>query len=105
MSPISRLGKSLILASVGVVAMSGVAYATDEVVDNVDAVVGNSPGQINVTATGSQVVKYKIVADGACDASASKPATVVLSDDKAAGLIIFPSTLTFTSCNTEQSVT
>lgn len=104
MSP-SRLGKLVILSTVAVLAMSGVAYASDEVVDNVDAVSGNNPGQINLTATGSAVVKYKIVADGACDATASTQATVVLSANPSAGLSISPSTLTFSSCNTEQNVT
>ena len=105
MSPISRLAKFSILLSAGVLALSGVAYASDDVVDNIDAVSGNNPGQLNLTATGSAVVKYKIVADGVCDATTGTPATVVLSASPSAGLNISPSTLTFTSCNTEQNVT
>lgn len=105
MSPISRLAKFSILLSAGVLALSGVAYASDEVVDNIDAVQANAPGQLNLTATGSAVVKYKIVADGACDATAGSPATVVLSASPSVGLNISPSTLTFTSCDTEQNVT
>jgi hypothetical protein len=106
MSPISRLGKSLILTSVAVLAMSGVVYASDDVVDNIGVSgPGNAPGILNLTATGTAVVKYQIVADGACDATASTPATVVISATPSAGLTIFPSTLTFTSCGVDQDVT
>ena len=106
MSPINRLGKSLILASVAVLAMSGVAYASDDVVDNIAASgPGNAPGILNLTHNGSAVVKYRIVADGSCDATPATPATVVLTATPSSGLTISPTTLTFTSCGTDQDVT
>ncbi len=104
-SGIRRPSVVVALASAFVLAMGGLAHAADEVVDNVDAVQGNAPGRIDLTATGTSIVKYKIVADGTCDATSSTPASVALSADPATGLGISPSTLTFTSCNTEQSVT
>lgn len=104
-SGIRRPTAVVALASAFVLAMGGLAHAADEVVDNVDAVAGNAPGRIDLTATGTSIVKYRIVADGTCDATSSTPASVVLSADPATGLGISPSTLTFTSCNTEQSVT
>ena len=100
MSPISQLGKSMVLASAAVLAMSGVAYAAgDDVVDSIAASgPGNAPGIVNLTYNGTQTVQYWIVADGTCDVTPATPATVTLTVTPSAGLTLSQTTLTFQTC-------
>lgn len=95
--------RALVVVAFTVSAGAIAGAASADIVTNDVAIGGGSGGRRVITEGQASPVEYRIKSTSACDATSASPATVTVRVPT--GVSATPSSLTFTSCDTSQTVT